>query len=362
MDPQQLDVIVRVAGATLLLFAAFTPRTRITGARVWFIPFAICLSGFLAGNSPDPELRLSGPLATAAVFLAGYAAVFLWWFCLAVFDTGFRPRGAVLAAGVAWIVIASADRGLFGARLEEAGLSRVLVPLGLLMVGHLAWRVLRDREGDLIDRRRRMRRAVVVALAGQLLADLAVDVLLGFDWGPQAFSIAQNAAFLAFTGWLLSLTGREPAQAPEATPDAAVAVSAAAPNAALERLRRLMTEERLHLDPELSFGRFVEAMGMPERTVRRLINHDLGHEHFRTFLNAHRVDEARRILSDPARRGDKLIAVALDSGFNSLPSFNRAFKELDGRTPSALRAAALAEADEARRAAQIPATTAETVF
>jgi AraC-like DNA-binding protein len=332
------------------------------GARLWFIPFAICLCGFLAGNSPDPELRLSGPLATVAVFLAGYAAVFLWWFCLAVFDGRFRPRGLVLAAGLAWIVIASADRGLFGPRLEEAGLSRVLVPLGLLMVGHLAWRVLRDREGDLIDRRRRMRRAVVVALAGQLLADLAVDLVLGFDWGPQVFSIAQNTAFLAFTAWLLSLTGREPVQTSAAAADATVAASPAPQAPALERLRRLMEEERLHLDPELTFGRFVEAMGMPERTVRRLINHDLGHEHFRTFLNTRRVEEARRILGDPARRGDKLIAVALDSGFNSLPSFNRAFKELEGRTPSAFRAGALAEAEAARNAAQLPATPAETVF
>lgn len=361
MEAGQFDVIVRVAGATLLLLAAAGWSGPMKGARVWFIPFAICLCGFLAGNSPEPELRLRGPLATAAMFLAGYAAMFLWWFCLAVFDSRFRPRGAVLAVGVAWIVIASADRGLFSAQLEEAGLSRVLVPLGLLMVGHLAWRVLRDREGDFVDRRRRMRRAVVVALAGQLLADLAVDVVLGFDWAPQAFSIAQNTVFLAFTGWLLSLTQREPSPARIAS-DVAVAPPPTASDPALERLRRLMEEERLHLDPELTFGRFVEAMGMPERTVRRLINHDLGHEHFRTFLNAHRVAEARRILSDPGRRGDKLIVVALDSGFNSLPSFNRAFKELDGRTPSAFRAAALAGADQERNNAHFPATSAETVF
>ncbi len=148
-------------------------------------PLAICLCGFLSGNSPDPRLQLAGPLGSLAVLLAGYAAVFLWWFCLAVFDAGFRPRGLVLAIGGAWIVIASADRGLFGERLAQAELSWALVALGLVMVGHLAWRLLRDREGDLLDSRRRMRRAVVVALAGQLLADLAVDLFLGLIGAPR---------------------------------------------------------------------------------------------------------------------------------------------------------------------------------
>ena len=340
MPVDQLDVIVRVAGATLLLLAILTSRQRMTGARAFFIPLAVCLCGFLAGNTPDPGLQLDGPLGTIAVVLAGYAAVSLWWFCLAVFDSRFRPRGAVLAIGAAWIVIASADRGLFGERLAEAGLSRTLVALGLAMVGHLAWRLLRDREGDLVDSRRRMRRLVVIALAGQLLADLAVDVLLGFDWGPQAFSIAQNSAFLAFTGWLLSLTP-QPAVRESPSEVAASREAEVADDPALARLRRLMEVERIHLNPELTFQAFTKAMGAPERVVRRLINQHLGHEHFRAFLNAYRVDEARRILSDPARRGEKLITVAFDSGFASLPSFNRVFREVEGRTPSAFRAAAI---------------------
>ena len=81
-------------------------------------------------------------------------------------------------------------------------------------------------------------------------------------------------------------------------------------------------------------------MGAPDRTVRRLINHQLGYDHFRTFLNAHRMDEARRRLSDPAHRHDKLIAVAMDSGFASLASFNRVFRDAEGCSPGAWRDAA----------------------
>lgn len=341
MPPDQLDVIIRVAGATLLLQAAATSRGRLGPARAFFVPLAVCLCGFLAGNTPDPGLQLDGPLGSLAVILAGYAAVFLWWFCLAVFDSSFRPRGPVLAVGGAWIVIASADRGLFGERLAQAGLSWALVALGLVMVGHLGWRLLRDREGDLVDGRRRVRRAVVAALGGQLAADIAVDLLLGMDWQPQAFSMAQNGALLAFTIRLLNLAPRRAPAGVEPTLAPGDAEVEADP--VLARLRRLMEVDRVYLDPALTFGDFVDAMGASEKVVRRLINQRLGYDHFRTFLNSYRVAEARRRLADPARRGDKLIAIALDSGFASLPSFNRVFRELAGRTPSAFREAALAE-------------------
>ena len=78
-------------------------------------------------------------------------------------------------------------------------------------------------------------------------------------------------------------------------------------------------------------------MGAPEKTVRQLVNHRLGHDHFRAFLNANRVAEARRRLADPAHAGDKLITIALDSGFASLASFNRAFQAIESRPPSAFR-------------------------
>lgn len=333
MTPQELDVIVRVAGATLLIVAAVRMRP---AGRAWFVALAVCLGGFLAGNTPDSTLQLSGSLGALAVIAAGYTAVFLWWWCLVVFDARFRPQGLVLVFGGLWIAVASADRGLFGPAVAGKGLSWILVGLGLFMVGHLTWRLVSDRSGDLIDRRRRARTAVVALLAGQLLADLCVDLFLGLDWESQAFSIAQNSALLVFVAWLSSLDLSRRSTIVRAAAPAMVDPVLSG------RLKQLMEVERLHLDPTLSFGAFVRAMGASERPVRRLIS-DLGYDHFRTFVNAWRVGEARRQLADPARTHDKLVGIALDSGFASLPSFNRVFKDMEGRTPSAFRAAALAE-------------------
>jgi AraC-like DNA-binding protein len=338
MNLSQLDVITRVAGATLLLalaaLLARDPRTRRLSA--YFAPMALCLAGFLAGNTPEPSLRLGGPLGHVAVLAAGYAAVPLWWFCLASFDPTFRPHGGVLAAGLAWLVIASADRGLLGPALASKGLSWALITLGLGMLAYLFWRLVRDRAGDLVDERRWARILVVVLLAGQLGADFLADLVMGLDWGPQGFTIVQNTALLAFAAWLaLRLLPVPDPAGGAATPRGP---SAQGEEARLtERVRVLIEVEKAHLEPDLTFADFVRRVGAPERTVRQLINHRLGHDHFRAFLNACRVAEARRLMADPERAGDKLIAIALDSGFASLASFNRAFQSVEGRPPSAFR-------------------------
>jgi AraC-like DNA-binding protein len=146
---------------------------------------------------------------------------------------------------------------------------------------------------------------------------------------------------LAFCAWLGLRLLPVPASASAPAP---AALPAQGEEARLtERLRVPIEVERVHLEPDLTFAAFVRRMGAPERTVRQLINHRLGHDHFRAFLNACRVAEAKRLLADPARAGDKLIAIALDSGFASLASFNRAFQALEGRPPSAFRGGATPE-------------------
>lgn len=266
----------------------------------------------------------------------------------------------MLGVGLAWAAIAAVDRGLLGDALAGKGLSLLLVPIGFAIVGHLVWRLLAERQGDLIQQRHDARIMVAVLLGGMLFIDLAADALFGFAWRPLAFTVTQNAMALAFALWLAGrlLTVRadvltfgimEEASSPaEATPQPDLRHN----DELHRRLSGLMETERVFLDPELTFMAFVQRMGASERTVRTLINHEMGYDHFRTFLNHYRVAEARRLLSDKGR-DDKLITIALDSGFASLASFNRAFKAIEGRTPSDYRAAARQD-DQTTRTWQQP--------
>lgn len=349
MSAEQIDVIVRVASVTVLLqLATVLIRDAWRQRPVWFfLPLALCLCGFIAGNSSEPVLKLEGSIAAIAHLLSGYTAIFLWWFCLSTFDLEYRPQWAELTVGAVWFVLATADRGLLGPDLADKGLSWLLIAIGFGIVAHLGWRIIRDRDGDLIEARREARIMVVVLLAGQLLVSLSVDLAFGFAWRPPIYTIGQNAAILGFGIWLSTFLLRADLGAflfcvRVGRPIAATEIVrkdefADKEQVLSERLRKLIEVDRIHLDPNLTFGEFAQRMGASERSVRVLVNHRLGHDHFRAFLNVYRMQEARRLLRDPKRAGDKLVAIAFDSGFASLASFNRVFQASEGRTPSQYR-------------------------
>ena len=377
-DVTALDLLLRIVPATLLLAAAaLLWRDGRRDAVAWyFAALALGLVGFLAGNTPDPALKPSGAAATAAGLLSGHAALALWWFCLAVFDDDFRPGALEVGVAAVWSAAVLLDRGVLGAAYADAGFVRVLLALGLGIVVHVCVRLLRDRDGDLVPPRRRARRVIVAALAGLLLVDLAVDLAFGVGWKPAWFTATQNAVIGVIAARVLwatasadagVLTFRRPVPAARHAA-ATVALPAAALDAAAtespaktpgdarmrQRLDALMHGEQLYRDPELTFAAFAARMGAPEPEVRRFINQRLGGRHFRSFVNGYRVAAARDALRDPARAGDKMIAIAFDAGFASLASFNRVFKQAEGVAPSDYRLHAAAPAAPARAASEGP--------
>ena len=58
---------------------------------------------------------------------------------------------------------------------------------------------------------------------------------------------------------------------------------------------------------------------------------------FNAFVNGLRVEAVRQCLANSADTRD-LLPIALDAGFASKASFNRAFREATGVSPSTMRA------------------------
>ena len=371
MNLGQLDGAIRLGCITMLLLLSwllFRQRRKVGVPALLFPPMAICLSGFLIGNTPDPSLRLSGTPSAIAHFASGCTVVFLWWFCLACFDRHFRPRGRVLAVGIAWIALAAANRAI---AYPVPVLSYASVALGFGIVAHLIWRLYAEREGDLIQKRYDARVMVSLLLGGLLLIDLSVDVIFGFAWRPLPFTLAQNGAILGFSLWLAGqvLSARsgvlnfdDARKAPAPLLAETGVDNGMADGELRHRLVRLIESERIHLDPELTFATFVQRMNAPERVVRKLINHEMGFDHFRSFLNHYRIMEARKLLVDPRRSKDKLIGIALDSGFGSLPSFNRVFRATESCTPSEYKDANLAARSADETHDMLPKSSSATGF
>jgi AraC-like DNA-binding protein len=104
-----------------------------------------------------------------------------------------------------------------------------------------------------------------------------------------------------------------------------------AARALYEELQGHIETSRAFLDPELSLGALAQELGHSSNHVSQVIN-QFEERNFRDFINARRVEEACARLQDA--QDANLLELAMDVGFNSKSSFNRAFRKFAGVTPS----------------------------
>lgn len=142
-------------------------------------------------------------------------------------------------------------------------------------------------------------------------------------------AIAAFALFLGIEGWRhASLPFPKLADLPSTQAEPSGWSSKAA--AWVERVE----QERLFADPELSVPRLAQILGTNSAYVSRAFNLGLG-ESFSAFINRLRSEDVASKLRTGAE-GD-LLDMALESGFSSKASFNRAFSATFGCSPSAYR-------------------------
>ncbi len=98
-----------------------------------------------------------------------------------------------------------------------------------------------------------------------------------------------------------------------------------------------MQSEQPYLEAGLSIDMLASQLTIPAHRLRYLINQSLGYENFSSYVNSHRIKSIKQALSDPSQAHLPILTIALDNGFTSLPSFNRAFRKFENVTPSAYR-------------------------
>ena len=104
-----------------------------------------------------------------------------------------------------------------------------------------------------------------------------------------------------------------------------------------------MVVDRAYRREGLTIGLLSAELGVPEYRLRQLINEGLGHRNFNAFLNRYRIQEAKAALADPEQKEVPVLTIAMDTGFQSIGPFNRAFKSATDLTPTEFRRLALAK-------------------
>ena len=249
---------------------------------------------------------------------------------------------AVAAVSLANYLLWTPEHGLYRPTDFTMHVSWLALPVMALWV---AWR---GRDDDMVEARRRLRIGFVWTTGGALLLINLIHVarnMLAPGQRPPLVHIATALLTLGVIAGIcfvllhmrradIFLGGEAPAAAMPDQDAASLALAA--------RLEAHMLHQRCHRDETLTIAALALQLGVPEYRLRRTINGQLGFRNFAAFLNGYRLTEVKAALGDPAQRSVPILTIALDAGFGSLATFNRAFREHEGATPSAFRAAALA--------------------
>ncbi len=101
----------------------------------------------------------------------------------------------------------------------------------------------------------------------------------------------------------------------------------------INKLSSLLDQEKVYLDPNLTLPRLAEKLQVQPYLLSQIINSHY-HQSFPDFINTFRVEDAKALLEDGNL---KISSIAVDCGFNTLSSFNLAFKKQTRKTPSEFR-------------------------
>ena len=308
---------------------------------------ALYTAGFCAGLIgfvlTGYSVRSSWPLPLLLLTISASAGLsfFFWLMTLSLFRESFRARGQhwLILGGKIAVHITTYYLLKDPERLTETERFVYVLPAILFsaLLAALAMReTLREYDSDLIETRRRLRFVYLVAGGGAILFVVVFrlganspDMLQVFDLGSLLLTLALiYAFFLSAFSLRYDLLDEDRRADPEI---------AALDQELHSRLVQTFENERFYREEGLTIRRLAVHLGTQEHKLRNLINRGLGYKNFNEFLNKYRIQEACEILLDPEKLDRTIVRIATDLGYRSPGSFNKAFRDITGRTPSDYR-------------------------
>jgi len=99
-----------------------------------------------------------------------------------------------------------------------------------------------------------------------------------------------------------------------------------------EKFSLLLKDDKIFKSPELILSYLSDTLNAQNPEVSLLINEEFKTD-FRNFANKYRIAVAKELIVKSINSGISLEAVAVESGFDSMNTFTRVFKDYEGITP-----------------------------
>jgi AraC-like DNA-binding protein len=100
-----------------------------------------------------------------------------------------------------------------------------------------------------------------------------------------------------------------------------------------QKIDKLMEEEKLFLDNEISLPLLADKMAIPVHHLSQIIN-QVYHQNFYEFISHYRIETAKEMMQSPEFEKLKIIEICFNVGFNTISAFNTSFRRITGLTPS----------------------------
>ena len=115
-------------------------------------------------------------------------------------------------------------------------------------------------------------------------------------------------------------------------PARATRIAANEGQALYAQIQAVVQEDQLYLEPALRLNELADRLGESTHAISEVLNH-VGGQSFFDFINGYRVEHLKSLLVQPEKKQFTILALGLESGFNSKASLNRIFKSVTGLTP-----------------------------
>ena len=332
------DFYVRLIGigSSLMLLAQLIEGEIRTPIKIAVIGLIVGVIAYIINSSA--ALRPTGPIDHWLDLVALSPPFWAWLFGRRLFEREPPPEAihaAVIALVISWFVAN-------WMQVYQPAMFYIIHFISLALIIDLVRVAFRERADDLVEKRRVIRLWLPLLVAAQAGLVLIYEIIYGTSIAIPAAQLL-NAVLIVlltlFSGLALLRTdpelliesnesaARDAQPAPDLSPAEAVLH---------ERLTGAMAAGG-YREPGLTIAALAERLDVPEHRLRALINRRLGYRNFSAFLNRHRIAEAREKLVDKDSVDLPVLTIAMDLGYNSLATFNRAFKSETGTTPSDFR-------------------------
>lgn len=309
-----------------------------------YILLMVSGSGYVLGEIFNASLNYS--VIWWIAFIAGNALPGIFWLVsLSVFsDHVILKRWQYTVASLTLLIplLSESVQLIFSFELinYEAfyGLTKYgAMVLELVLISHALIIAAQQWRDDLVQERRYIRGGVISVSALYIFLVIIFEQLFKLQWGNLYLLQSVMAALLVISINFFLFRLRKSSLFETVTDNVKSIAQIKAPSKDLVRIIKAMVEDKLYQTDGITISSFAKHLAIHEYKLRQLINGELNYRNFNDFLNFYRIKEVSEKLVQAEYVQIPVLTLALESGFRSLSSFNKSFKETHNITPTQYR-------------------------